>query len=77
MADVLTAYKALEEAEKAAKAMVEAARLEFGRAMYEARHRPPHLGKVEQKAIEEAVGLKRERLRQIEKMYTDTLTPRR
>lgn len=73
MADVLTAWKALQDAEKAAEAMVAAARIEFGRAMYEARHRPPHLGRARQQDIEKKVGLGRERLRQIENLYVSTL----
>lgn len=79
MADVLAAYRKLRETEKAADAMVEAARLEFGRAMYEARHRPPHLGKrITRDDISDEVGeLKPERLRQIEKMYLDTLLAQR
>lgn len=73
MADVLDAYKALRAAEKAAEEMIAAARLEFGRAMYEARHRPPHLGRVRRDDIVAQVPLKGERLRQIEKAYSDTL----
>ena len=73
MADVLAAYQALEDAEKRAKAMIAEARLEFGRAMYEARHLPPHLGRVKRDDIVAQVPLKGERLRQIEKAYADTL----
>lgn len=73
MTDVLTAHQALEDAKAAAKAMIRAAEVEFGRAIYEARHRLPHEGRLEQKEIAEKVSLKRERLRQIEALYTDTL----
>jgi hypothetical protein len=73
MTDVLAAYKALQDAERAAREMITVARLEFGRAMYEARHLPPHLGRVKQEDIAEKVGLKRERLRQIESLYVETL----
>src|SRR5262249_51386685 len=66
MADVLAAWNALKDAEARAEAMVAAARLEFGRAMYEARHLPPHLGRVKRDDIVAQVPLKGERLRQIE-----------
>jgi hypothetical protein len=74
MADVLAAWKALKEAEDAAEKMIAAARLEFGKAMYEARHLPPHLGRVRRDDIAAQVPLKGERLRQIEDLYRKTLT---
>jgi len=73
MADVLAAYQALKDAKARARAIVTEAELEFGRAMYEARHRPPHLGRVRRDDIVAQVPLKGERLRQIEKAYADTL----
>lgn len=78
MADVLAAYRKLKEAQAAADAMVAAARLDFGRAMYEARHRPPHVGpRITRDDISAKVeDLKPERLRQIEKMYLETLLSR-
>lgn len=81
MTDVLAAFDALETAEDSADEIVAAARLEFGRAMYEARNLPPHLGRVQRSDIEKSIAararrrkLKYERLRQIEKLYADTLT---
>jgi hypothetical protein len=71
MADVLKAYAELKEAEAVADAMVRAARVNFGRAMYEARNLPRDL-RVKQDDIAERVGLKRERLRQIEALYTES-----
>jgi hypothetical protein len=72
MSDVLKAYKELREAEVAADAMVQAARVNFGRAMHEARNGP--VGRrVKQDDIVEKVGLKRERLRQIEALYIESL----
>jgi hypothetical protein len=73
MKEVLDAYQALRETERRAAEMILAARIEFGRAMYEARHLPPHKGRVKQETIAIEVDLKGERLRQIEKLYRDTL----
>jgi hypothetical protein len=72
MADVLKAYAELKEAEAAADALVRAARVNFGRAMHEARSLP-RSRRVKQDDIVAKVGLKRERLRQIEQIYTDSL----
>ena len=75
MTDVLTAYEAVEAAEKRAEEIVLAARLEFGRVMYEARNLPPHRGRVQRTQMAERLKgkLGYERLRQIEKLYADTL----
>lgn len=71
MTDVLTAFEELRQAEAAAARLVETARLNFGRAIHEARNLPA--GKrIEQGAIAEKVGLKRERIRQIERAYEKT-----
>lgn len=72
MSDVLKAYQELREAEAAAEALVQAARVNFGRAMHEARSLPRGQ-RVKQDDIAAKVGLKRERLRQIEALYTDSL----
>lgn len=75
MTDVLDAFAALEAAQARADEIVAAARLEFGRAMYEARNLPPHLGRIQRSDIEKRIDgkLKYERLRQIEMLYADTL----
>jgi hypothetical protein len=73
MTDVLTAYEELRAAEAAADSLVTMARLNFGRAMHEARNRPLSAGRVRQDTIVEKVGLKRERLRQIEREYEKSL----
>lgn len=74
MADVLAAHQALEDAKAQAKALIAAAQMEFGKALYEARHQPPHLDPPRQDDIAEKVGLGRERLRQIENEYRKTLS---
>lgn len=76
MTDVITTYKALRAAEAHAEEIVAAARQEFGRALYEARTRPPHLGRISRKDIERdpEIELGYERLRQIEEIYLKTLT---
>lgn len=73
MSDVLTAYQELREAEAAAQRLVEMARLNFGRAIHEARNLPRTRGRLEQQDIAERVGLKRERIRQIERGYEQSL----
>jgi hypothetical protein len=72
MSDVLKAYKELREAEAAADALIKAARVNFGRAMFEARSLPRDR-RVRQDDIVEKVGLKRERLRQIEALYVESI----
>lgn len=72
MSDVLTAYEELRQAEAAADSLVMAARVNFGRVMHESRHRPA-AQRVKQDDIAQKVGLKRERLRQIERLYLDSL----
>lgn len=72
MADVLKAFAELREAEAAADALVRAARVNAGRAMHEARNLPRDR-RVKQDDIVKEVGLKRERLRQIEALYTESL----
>lgn len=73
MSDVLKAYEELRQAEAVAAGLIESARLNFGRAIHEARHRPGP-SRVKQEQIAEKVGLQRERLRQIERDYEATLT---
>jgi vacuolar-type H+-ATPase subunit H len=73
MTDVLTAYEELRQAEVAAARLVEQARLNFGRAIHEARNLPA-ARRVEQQAIADKVGLKRERVRQIERLYEDSVS---
>ena len=73
MTDVLTAYQELREAEAVADGLVEAARINFGRAIHEARNLPRTRGRLQQDAIAAKVGLKRERIRQIERIYEKSL----
>ena len=68
MTDVLTAYEELRHAEAAAARLVETARLNFGRAIHEARNLPASK-RIKQEDIAAKVGLKRERIRQIERIY--------
>lgn len=73
MTDVLTAYDELRAAEAVADGLVKAARLNFGRAIHEARNLPRTRGRLKQEDIADKVGLKRERIRQIERGYEDSL----
>jgi hypothetical protein len=73
MTEVLTAYQELREAEAAAQRLVDMARLNFGRAIHEARNLPRTRGRLKQEDIAEKVGLKRERIRQIERSYENSL----
>jgi vacuolar-type H+-ATPase subunit H len=73
MTDVLQALEELREAEAAADRLVSMARLNFGRAIHEARNQPAAT-RLKQEDIAEKVGLKRERLRQIERSYEKTLS---
>lgn len=68
MTDVLTAFEELRQAEAAAAHLVETARINFGRAIHEARNLP-RSRRVKQEDIAAKVGLKRERIRQIERLY--------
>lgn len=72
MTEVLTAFQELREAEAAAQGLIEAARLNFGRAIHEARNLP-RPQRLEQQDIADRVGLKRERIRQIERGYEKSL----
>ncbi len=74
MSDVLKAYDELRQAEAAAEQLIQAARLNFGRAIHEARHVVPVGHRLKQEDIAREVGLKRERLRQIERTYEKSLT---
>ena len=71
MTDVLTAYEELRQAEAAAAHLIETARINFGRAIHEARNQPA-ARRVKQDAIAAKVGLKRERIRQIERLYEES-----
>jgi hypothetical protein len=73
MTDVLTAFQELREAEAAAASLVERARLNFGRAIHEARNLPVSKGRVKQEEIVKEIGLKRERIRQIERSYEESV----
>lgn len=74
MGDVITAYRELREAEAAADRLVEMARLNLGRAIHEARNLPRTRGRLKQEDIASQVGLKRERIRQIERLYEASLS---
>jgi hypothetical protein len=74
MTDVLTAYQELREAEAVADSLVKTARLNFGRAIHEARNLPRTRGRLKQDDIADEVGLKRERIRQIERLYEESLS---
>ena len=73
MTEVLTAFQELREAEAVADNLVKSARLNFGRAIHEARNLPRTRGRLEQQDIADQVGLKRERIRQIERSYEESL----
>ena len=75
MTDVITANERLRQAEAAAAEMIEAARLDLGRAIHEARNLPRTRGRLKQEDIAAQVGLKRERVRQIERLYENSLEP--
>ena len=73
MTDVLTAFQELREAEAAAQNLIDAARLNLGRAIHEARNLPRTRGRLKQEDIASAIDLKRERVRQIERIYEKSL----
>ena len=73
MSDVLTAFEELREAEAVAQTLITTARLNFGRAIHEARNLPRTRGRLKQEDIADKVGLKRERIRQIERSYEESL----
>jgi cellulase/cellobiase CelA1 len=64
MGDVVAARKAYEQAQQEARELVRRARLELGRAIYDARRRD-----VSQDAIGKELGLTREQLRRFQREY--------
>lgn len=64
MGDVVTARAAYERAQAEARTMVERARLDLGKAIHEARRQD-----VSQDAIAKQLGLTREQIRRLQRMY--------
>lgn len=64
MGDVVQARKAYEQAQKDARALIERARLDLGRAIHDARHQD-----VSQDAIAKKLGLTREQVRRFQREY--------
>jgi hypothetical protein len=68
MSEVIAARKAYEQAQKDARALIEHARLNLGRAIQRTRQR-----EVKQKAIGEELSLTREQLRRFQQEYEDAI----
>jgi hypothetical protein len=68
MGDVVTARRAYEQAQKDARALVERARLDLGKAIRDAR-----ANNVDQGAIAKELGLTREQVRRFQRMYEESL----
>lgn len=72
MSEILEAWEHLQAVKRDASARIHQAELGFGRAIHVSRNRPVPL-RVKQSDIEAEVGLKRERLRQIEREYEESV----
>lgn len=72
MADVVTARRAYKQAQDDARALVERARLDLGKAIHDARKRD-----VSQDAIAKELHLTREQVRRFQREYEDSLQPTR